>query len=403
MNLQSFLYFQPNYPVETATDKYYLEVASVIEKKWRDSGLLEVHPVVAMLTSINMIGYFQDVVYDAGLWRTFTGFCKKAYGHYLPFENTDDETYIPNELNGQDVRFLLWYFIAFTSPDHHLISPDDEQLIKLSRLIYEILESKYNDAPKPDNFEYFFKIDLEENPPAEQVYDFTQWLYWRSWLLTPVFMYYNNNVALELEKLDKEHTPEAKEKAEKLRTDIMTRIPTGPLALNIGEWVRMLLTNDIVAPVAEEEDKDKPEHPYYAGFMRVSGGHPLMFLPTYEGLNNFVIDALGWEKGVNHLEQLKDANNFVLKIDRVKGMLIAPYISPCIASDRNPTYDSKFATANAIELLTVKGACPPDLRKYLLENDMLPNAVFPGSDNHRLVVDNADFIGRCYLQDYYSE
>ncbi len=403
MNIQSFLYFQPNHPVESSTDKFYLEIATEIEKSWRDSGLLEVHPIVAMLTSIHLTGYFQDVVYDAGLWRTFTECCRKAYGRDVPFANTDNPKYIHAELNREDVRFVLWYLIAFTSPDHHLISPDNEELEKLSLLIFNILDKHYNEAPNPDNYEYFFKIDLEENPPAEQIYDFTQWLFWRSWLLSPVFMYYNNEVALRLEKLEKEHTPESRKEAEQLRTETMTSLVTGPLAINIGEWVRMLLTHDTTWQFPKPENADAPEHKYYAGFMRVSGGEQLMFLPTYEELNNFVIDALGWEKGINHLEGLKEANNFVLKIDRVKGLLIAPYISPCIAAQNNPTYNREFASAHAIELLTIKGACPPDLRKYLLDNDMLPDAVFPGSDNHQLVMDNADFISRCYLQEYYDE
>ncbi len=400
MNLQSFIYFQPNFPVETKTDRFYLDTAAEIERVWKESGLLEVHPVVAMLSSIHLAGYYQDVVFDAGLWRTFTSACRRAYGSPVPFYTTGDE-YVDSELNAADVRFLLWYFVAFTSPDHHNLSPFDSQLADLTTKIHDILERRYDEAPRPDDFDYFFRIDLEENPPAEQVYDLTRWMFWRSWLLSPVFMYYNNETALRLEKLTKEDSPEARTEIDKINIETMTTAVTGPLALKIADWVNMLLNGEFELPLRPSPGPDAPEHKYYAGFMRESGGRQLVFMPTYREMNDFLIRALGWEKGVNHLEGLKEARDFVLKIDRVKGLLIAPYIAPCIRSDENPVYNAEFARANAMELLTVKGVCPPDLRFYLIEHDMLPDARFEGSEAPLSKAD-ADFISRCYLQEYYE-
>lgn len=88
-------------------------------------------------------------------------------------------------------------------------------------------------------------------------------------------------------------------------------------------------------------------------------------------------------------------------VSRDKGMLVAVDIARCISHPSNPIYDKEYARHHAIELLTERGRCPGDLLRYVCSNGWLPDAVFPGSDDHRLVADNWDFISRCYLQQYY--
>lgn len=119
-------------------------------------------------------------------------------------------------------------------------------------------------------------------------------------------------------------------------------------------------------------------------------------------MNSFLIDTLGWEKGEKHLPQLQGDKDFVLLVHPDKGMLVARNVSRCIAAPQNPSYDREYARKHAFDLLTVRGLCPRDLLAYCLDRGWLPDAAFPGSDDTRLVADNADFIARCYLQHYYT-
>ena len=118
-------------------------------------------------------------------------------------------------------------------------------------------------------------------------------------------------------------------------------------------------------------------------------------------MNRFFIEALGWAPGQEHLVQMKGERDFILMVDREKGMLLARNIARCVAAPENPMYDKKYASAHAMELLTERGCCPADLLHFIFKNDWLPDAVFPGTDDHELVKKNRDFIARCYLQQYY--
>ena len=40
--------------------------------------------------------------------------------------------------------------------------------------------------------------------------------------------------------------------------------------------------------------------------------------------------------------------------------------------------------------------------RYLFDHDMLPDAVLPGDDSGRLLLDNWDFLARLYQQGFYN-
>ena len=127
----------------------------------------------------------------------------------------------------------------------------------------------------------------------------------------------------------------------------------------------------------------------------------MKFIKGYDAFNDFLIESLGWKPGEEHLVQLKDCRDFALMANPKKGLLVAPDVCRCIKAPSNPYYDHDFAATHAIDLLTVRGACPHDLLAYVCENGWLPDARFPDSDDTDLVRRFHDFISRCYLQLYY--
>ena len=72
--------------------------------------------------------------------------CNEIYGSYLPFFDSDPEEYYPDEINPEDLRFLLWYYLSMVHDDT-TISPTIYEWSELSEEIFEILEREYESAP----------------------------------------------------------------------------------------------------------------------------------------------------------------------------------------------------------------------------------------------------------------
>ena len=105
------------------TDKWYLDFANQLLPLVADSFIYggreweEDQKRVALTCAL----YLEDCVADGGNWRQFIHWHRKSYGRYLPFYALTEE-YLPDEINREDVVFLLWainspvgddYFIGF--------------------------------------------------------------------------------------------------------------------------------------------------------------------------------------------------------------------------------------------------------------------------------------------------
>ena len=96
------------------TDEWYLDFANQLLPLVADSFIYggreweEDQKRVALTCAL----YLEDCVADGGNWRQFIHWHRKSYGRYLPFYALTEE-YLPDEINREDVVFLLW---AINSP-----------------------------------------------------------------------------------------------------------------------------------------------------------------------------------------------------------------------------------------------------------------------------------------------
>ena len=75
---KDFMLKQPNYPQVAESDKYYMVLAGRLAKIWDNSRLLmNVDDEVRRDVVLAVTGYFQDVVADAGIWRSFSTMCRQ--------------------------------------------------------------------------------------------------------------------------------------------------------------------------------------------------------------------------------------------------------------------------------------------------------------------------------------
>lgn len=413
INMRQFLFWQPNGDVQQSTDEAYLRVCNRMYHTWDKRALMqEVPDDLRKVVCLGLIGYFQDINADAGLWRIFTEQCQERYGRYVPFhENTED--YVPAELNPADVEFIVWYYLAFNSMQFRFLNPLHEGLKETAKALFDVLNAEYDKMPPPVNYKVLMDCELNNPEDNETLYDLGQWLFWRNWLMLPPFqLTYAQIYSHFVEIQEHASTPEQADKeVEEARTEVMSTFPTGPLALYMREWISLLLDGkmSIKAP-AEQHTQDK-EHPYYTAFVKATDGKEICFIRTYDELNNFFIKGMGWEEGLEHLAQFKNHENFVLMVTRERGLMVAKNIAKCVKHPDNPLYDEQHARQFAFTLLSQRATCPADMLLYLCKGGYLPDARFPENatlvsakgepDTAKLVADNYDFIARVYLQEYY--
>lgn len=393
LTFDSFLLSQPCYPEETETDSYYYELACrLIDKASEDSLTESLHVAVVERAALCVVGYFQDMIADAGLWHGFVDECRRLYGTPVPFFVVSED-YIDYELNREDIGFLVWYAVAMYSDDRS-IYPFRSDLVKLADIWFAILHDVYEDAPTPKGYHLAHELDVYAEEDQQMLLKLGSWLYLHSWLLRPAFALTANEIIGRLHSEGKSNEEIAAALQDAVKTE-----PTGPLALFIGEWVHLTVNHRLSKRRQHQEERSS--HPAFGRLTEATGGEPVKFIKGYDNFNSFLIEKLGWTPGVMHLEQLKECRDFVLMANPKKGLLVAPNICRCIAAPSNPLYDKKFAAENAIDLLTVRGMCPHDLLSYICEKGLLPDACFHESSDHELVAHFHDFIARCYLQLYY--
>lgn len=388
---------QPYFPEQVESDEFYWTVANELMNVIDSTSFgITMEEGLKKHLSLTLTGYFQDIVSDAGLWRSFVNANRKLYGWSVPFHK-EGEDYIDYELNCEDVRFMVWYDVAMLDLERRQLYPHNAVLMEMADAIFRFLESRYDEAPICD--EYNIARGLELNDPEDQpaIFHLANWLFNNSWLLTPAYALTLSEIASSPEvAMDKEGITLVK----KLE-DALTQDCTGPLALYIQEWVKLILEDKLPPQFDDKLPFESPAHPYYEKFVTATGGREIAYFTDYKSLNNFFITALGWEKNTEHLNHVKNDSDFVLMVNRTKGMLMARNVAKCIADPQNPLYDREYAREHSIDLLTVRGLCPADLFHYIYEHDWLSDACFPGSNDTELVKVNHDFIARCYLQLYY--
>lgn len=415
ITMRQYLFTQPNGEVEQPTDKRYLRLANRMLHVWDKKGLMqEVPDDLKKVVCIGLTGYYQDIISDAGVWRSFIDECKRMYGNYVPF-HSDSEDYILYELNLSDVEFVVWYLLAFNSMQFRYMYPLDSSLLKLAECLYRVLEAEYDDIPAPHDYKALFDCELHDPETAGTLYDLGQWLFWKNWLMLAPFQLTYSQIYSQLVEI--QHTAPSAEAAARqiaeMRDEVMTSFPTGPLALYLREWMTLILEGHLPAEKKKKsEDAPQGEHPYYTAFIKANGGKTIRFIHTYDELNHFFIEGMGWADGEEHLPGFKNHKDFVLMVTPDKGLMVAKNIARCICHPDNPLYDKEHASRFAFNLLSQRAVCPGDMLRYICSNGWLPDARFPESAtaagaghndaaDTALVAANWDFIARVYLQEYY--
>jgi len=198
--------------------------------------------------------YFEDVISGIGVWQAFTTKHKALYGKYLPFYEVDEEAYYPDEVNREDVTFILWLCLQ-KSRKETVINPENPFLLTLSAILYEVLDEEFERVPINEALvehlksfalaDDFFLIKSLMLQLATQAYLFRPFIDGRREGIDKVIDVYLGE------------TMEQGPRAYAFKTILTFHHTTGPLSLYAKDWLALMLTQwgleEVAAKVAAIE------------------------------------------------------------------------------------------------------------------------------------------------------
>ena len=243
--------------VTSSTYTDYVRIANKVDD------MLRSEPFCAELTNeevkrmaIKLTLYFEDVVSEIGLWRSFVHLHKSLYCRTLPFYYAGMD-YNEDEPNIHDIQYLLWDATLDDEYAESLVNPENEALAHAARTVYAYFMEIFEDTPINDDlYDFFHEARFTDN-----FYDVRQvlkWYFFDCYLTSGRFRQSTFDEALDYQMdLCQGNRQVAQTAAE---ASIAFRYQVGPLALKPQEWLSALLTvhghTDKAAAVAAIVAKD---------------------------------------------------------------------------------------------------------------------------------------------------
>lgn len=200
------------YIQQQTTDRYFVDLAN---RLYSTCTIREIPESIKKKLCLYTAAYFEDVISGLGLWQAFIKKHLELYDTSLPFYTIRPD-YIKDEINEEDIRFIIWNTLEKAPYKHPYINPMDRNIEETSHSFFRILDEEYETAPANDTLQDFF-MDFKGKENANHK---LRWLFGHTYLTEPSVQEYIAQVT---------------------ETDKFI-IPCGPLALFLHEWID-LLTN----------------------------------------------------------------------------------------------------------------------------------------------------------------
>lgn len=407
---KEWLHLHP-YKQSDPTDLYYTNIANRIYDILEETHLANsFEKGEVMQISIRMAAYFEDVISGLNIWRSFITEHKAMYGKYLPFYTPDDH-YYDDEVNYEDIRFLLWHYTQQYHGERKgtFVSPDNAANGDTASLIYRMFCDEWTTAPENERMQQLFAPETRYED-ADKYNELLYWFHYQCYLFTDSHQKLTNAI--------KEYWEMASEKKQEFiqfAHDTMAHISKSAfLAYTSPKWLSLILPADhpdhslfaeegekaqtFKEAISEESEKNLAEQ--FEKFTAVAEGKALLYFQNKQEFLDFLTKiGLDTEKSADDIVSRK----FAIYATPSEGLQILTNGIEYIKDENNPFYDQKKAKEQGLSFFMIR-QCSPYLLKILEEKGMLSDAQAKsliGEERSKAIIhENADFLMRYFLREY---
>lgn len=135
--------------IDCGSDKFYANFANTLQRKL---GAMRLPPNVpegfVRETAMTIAAYLEDFVTDLGVWRTMRGLYRERFGTWLPFYDCSHADYAEDDVNIEDVQYLVWQaLMRCGQAESRFFSPISQLIMEASEVAYDTLLDHIDDAP----------------------------------------------------------------------------------------------------------------------------------------------------------------------------------------------------------------------------------------------------------------
>ena len=151
-------------PVQGSTDPYYVKLCNKVKQAMLSSAYATYLAEHLDEDSVDelccfLVSYLEDLVSGTNFWNTFVRLHQEQYGKPLPFYATEE--YYEEEINIQDVSFLIWYYIN-CSQQEVFLSFESRFIFFIAHEVMEVFDEVWETAPENDDLKAYFQISASE-------------------------------------------------------------------------------------------------------------------------------------------------------------------------------------------------------------------------------------------------
>jgi hypothetical protein len=106
--------------------------------------------------SCQLVSYLEDYANEIGIWTAFVETNEGLYGYPVPLYNLLG--YDKDDINHQDIAFLIWHYVTKYSEHEYLTDPENSNIMLVAQAIFSHFEEVIEDCPAIDFYDNFFTI-----------------------------------------------------------------------------------------------------------------------------------------------------------------------------------------------------------------------------------------------------
>lgn len=427
---KDWMAFHP-YQASAPTDFYYIQLANRVYSIISESceQLLDSEDKIQL--SCILTCYFEDVIAQTGMFRAFTTEHSRQFGKPLPFY-MEDEEYVPEEINTDDIRFLIWHFFVQMCDEDIPSSPTDEKISELAEEVMTIFDAEYETAPENKKLKEFFNVPVDAD-----LYDLQSKFFW---LGTESYLFYSDGIGLQsaiessLQQVkDKDGRMDIPAFVNIMCNDFAYNNVTEFLGLSSAQWLAAILGKahplyDNLQTMShkysgyflyegDENDESRFKHIVSGTEIKVSAqsmkGFPKELKTDTAIIHMGVVKWNGqwWLTGqVNGYKKNEEMMKAVNEKEEQKYVFDDTSMPSLSEEEQTEIFEQKLNDTEEKENISAENiflskswntVCSLELSrsfiKRMYENGSLPNFKFLGEDGKRLVDENFEF-----LMDYFK-